>query len=468
MPYFNIKSFNKGISDYDDRGVPGSAKFTTNLDLRKKTDSLTCQQAFKKLTGVSLSANIIEWVTAPNSFALYGFHEFGKIISIDYFTQILTLVYQDPDADIRGASLSYKSDGTVWLVWATANKLKKKVLPGLSDWSDVITVATDLDFGGSGPFTNHYMKQIDDSIYVCNDSHIGVLDYTHTWNAQAFDLLPFHRAKTIHELDNYILIGADVTDNSQRSYLYSWDGESDRYTRKRRLATSGLNTLVTTEQTYFVCKGAIYTTDIVNNTSSVPLRILNEEFHSLAVSGSNENKGLALFAVTSLNTEQTGIYSFGRNRLGESPILTLDYHVEGWETMGALTVYRDEIYVSTRVSGELPSVYTIDLSNKAVGTYEGLDLKSPTDKIEESSLWTKIRLITKEMPTGTKINCYYRPNKTGEYIQAKLNNGEYDFTVGTEAIFMIDCYADIFDYKIVLTPNGNETPEVFNIKVFFE
>lgn len=45
MPVYEITSFRGGISDYDDKGIPGSFKFAQNIDIRKQVDSLTCTQA---------------------------------------------------------------------------------------------------------------------------------------------------------------------------------------------------------------------------------------------------------------------------------------------------------------------------------------------------------------------------------------------------------------------------------------
>ena len=48
MPVYRIKSFRGGISDEEDKGIRGSFKFGQGLDIHKKIDSLSCQQAMKK------------------------------------------------------------------------------------------------------------------------------------------------------------------------------------------------------------------------------------------------------------------------------------------------------------------------------------------------------------------------------------------------------------------------------------
>ena len=57
MPVYQVNKFSGGISDFEDRGIPGAFKFGYNLDIRKKIDSLSCGQALKDegLTDYSLS-----------------------------------------------------------------------------------------------------------------------------------------------------------------------------------------------------------------------------------------------------------------------------------------------------------------------------------------------------------------------------------------------------------------------------
>lgn len=45
MPVYEVKKFAAGLSDYEDKGPAGSFKFGTNLDIRKRVDSLSCNQA---------------------------------------------------------------------------------------------------------------------------------------------------------------------------------------------------------------------------------------------------------------------------------------------------------------------------------------------------------------------------------------------------------------------------------------
>lgn len=43
MSAYRIRKFKGGISDQEDQGQPGAFKMGRNLDIRKKTDSLSCK-----------------------------------------------------------------------------------------------------------------------------------------------------------------------------------------------------------------------------------------------------------------------------------------------------------------------------------------------------------------------------------------------------------------------------------------
>lgn len=58
MAIFEINSWTGGISSFNDRGQRGSAKFTSNLDIRKATDTLSSGQALEEEGLLSLSHSV--------------------------------------------------------------------------------------------------------------------------------------------------------------------------------------------------------------------------------------------------------------------------------------------------------------------------------------------------------------------------------------------------------------------------
>src|SRR3990167_5762885 len=57
MQTYTIKSFEGGISSFNDIGIRGAFKFASNIDIRKANDTLSCGQSLKEegLFGISHS-----------------------------------------------------------------------------------------------------------------------------------------------------------------------------------------------------------------------------------------------------------------------------------------------------------------------------------------------------------------------------------------------------------------------------
>ena len=114
-------------------------------------------------------------------------------------------------------------------------------------------------------------------------------------------------------------------------------------------------------------------------------------------------------------------------------------------------------------------VFKVDTANKATGTYYSLDLKAPTG-LNYVPMWGPIILNLDPLPTGCSIDCYYELDKSGTFIQAKLEGNTASFSTvgGTEAVFLVGEKAKIFGVELVLHPSVNTTPEIYQVEVLFE
>ena len=73
------------------------------------------------------------------------------------------------------------------------------------------------------------------------------------------------------------------------------------------------------------------------------------------------------------------------------------------------------------------------------------------------------------LPSGCSVAFYYRADKNGAFIKAKVADGSDEFTtVGArKAQFNIGCEGQIFEPRLVLTPSINNTPEIYKISIYF-
>jgi hypothetical protein len=78
-------------------------------------------------------------------------------------------------------------------------------------------------------------------------------------------------------------------------------------------------------------------------------------------------------------------------------------------------------------------------------------------------------LIFKPLPNGTSIQFWYRVDKSGDFVQAKCDNGQSSFSTAgkQEALFLIGANGKIFEPRVKLFHYGNYTPEVYKIRTHF-
>lgn len=528
MAVFEIKSFRGGLSDYEDKGIAGSFKFGSNLDIRKEKDSLSCNQALEdegllvtsqspslsispsatvsatpsaspsvsaspstgaspspSATGsVSISASpsvtssaspslspspsgglttifsdLIRFFVKCSDGYTYGFGNTGCIYRRDS-SAFWQRVYKDPDGAIKGAEEAPASGNKTYLAWCTDTKLKKKAIPGLSNWNDVTTVSTNLSSQDW-----HTMKQVGGATKIANGSWIAMLGYDESYTNEALDLIPGNIAKTLIERNGRVIIG----------------------TYKTGYPTKGINGAIDAEVQIAQIgnDGNIY---YANGANSVAIKTLpgggyinpggiaNErddinffEWEETALSWIDKQSvgNMSLMAVYGATTGKGGVYTYGRKNKNHPIVLNLEYLLDADE-LGAIVCVNGVTLVSYR-SGSDFGVKAVDSHIKATGTYEGLDFRAPVKKPSNITVWNTAELFMKPLPNGCSVSMYYRVNKTGDFVRAYTASGgtSYNTALGDKAVFRIGEEGEIFEPKVILTPIGNFTPEIHRIRINF-
>lgn len=458
MPKFELKSFVGGLSDYEDKGIKGAFKFGSALDIRKKADSLSCQQALVD-EGSGVIVDLILFLVPCSDGNTYGFGDTGRIYKRTS-GGTWSVVYTDTDGKIIGAAEWYNNAGKTFLDWATATKLNRKEIPGQSDWSDV-----NADAGW--PKTNlsdedwHTMKMAGGSLMIANGQYLAMVGYDDSYTNQALNLLPQDKAKTLIERNNLdVIVGATRKDSQEIGNLFSWREEYLSYAAKKPIPSKGINALIDSEYTLMQAgvNGGIYYSDLVNVlpiTSFPGGGKVNPD-------GVDVDEGLALFGVFGGSAidgnATTGVYTLGRKKKNAPFVLNLDYPFS-CDEIGSVKNIGTDILVSYK-SGSTYRVKKVDTANKATAIYQSLDLIAPSP-FTKPVVWEAVKITTKDMPTGTKCEVWYRVNKKGNFVQAKMEGEVAQFTSGSEAIFLINSDGKICEVLVKLIPNGNNSPEVY-------
>ena len=139
IPYI-IKSFRGGVSDENDKGVPGSFKHGYGLSIHKRNDSLSCGSTMATVFGESVGVfgsssagttqtGIMNILLPISDGSLLAFSDTGSIWCRSGDGQ-WQFVYNDPNGRISGAAEWEDDDGNNYIWWATQTALARKLYPG--------------------------------------------------------------------------------------------------------------------------------------------------------------------------------------------------------------------------------------------------------------------------------------------------------------------------------------------------
>ena len=520
MSKYKIDSFRDNVSDYENKGIAGSFKFGSNLDIRKDVDSLSCGQALveeglinsrsaslsvspslskssspslsesasssptaspsasqspsvsKSLSpsatqsrSVSLSISlssavtsvfrdlIMYWVKATDGYT-YGFGDTGYVYRRD-IDGIYIRVYKSANGEIKGASEWWNASNESFLYFANDNELYRKPLPGDGEWNDVEFV------GALISADSHDMREAGGALVIANGPSVAQVGRDESYADNALDLIPGNIAKTIVERNGRTIIGTSRASNPARGVNGAIDAEIPliQIGENGDLFFANMSDSVPIKR--FPGGGKVNPGGVANQVEEV-----NQfEWEQTALSWIDKQSigNMALFAVYGATTGRGGIYTYGRKKKNQPMSLNLEHLLDADE-LGAVVDVSGTTIVSYRTGSDV-GVMAVDPNNKAQGIYEGLDLFGQVKQHAEISMWETVMLLCKPMPAGTSLEFWYKINKNGNFIQAKLEGdvAQFSATDETRAVFLVQAGGDIFEPRVVLNPTGNVSPEVYQI-----
>jgi hypothetical protein len=316
------------------------------------------------------------------------------------------------------------------------------------------------------------MRPSGGDLIIANKSTLAALGYDSSFAANVLDLVPGNIVKTLVERHGRSILGTERSGATNQGINAMIDGEiplaqigtegdllysdmtdslpATRFSGGGQVNPDGVD--LDTQQSYFF--------EWVQAVSSNP--DINSWIDKKGVGG------MSLWGVFGADAGRGGVWTYGRKRKNHPFVLNLDYLLDADE-IGAVKMVDGELLVSYR-DGTDYGVKVVDSANKAIGIWEGLDLRAPTKTAEVITNWKYAEIYMKPLPAGCSVQFWYRVNKDGEFIQASMAGGDTDYdTVGGEkAVFYISAEGEIFEPRLVLTPSINTTPEVYRQRYFFE
>jgi len=525
MPVYEITTFRGGLSDYEDKGISGAFKFGSNLDIRKRIDSLSCKQALvdegldssaspslsvspsasesrskspspsatpsatpspsaSVSPSVSASAtpsttvsssdspspspsaglttvfnDLIRVFVKSNDGYTYGFGNTGYVYRRDA-DAYWDIVYKDSDGGIAGAAEWYSATET-YLYFVADGKLKRKELPGLDNWNDVEVVDPNLNTSDW-----HTMTEAGGALMIANGPWLAMVGYDQSYTNEALNLIPGNVAKTVIERNGRTIIGTSRLSDPNKSI----NGAIDTEIPLAQVGDDG-------ELYYANMIDSVPIKEFAGGGKCNPGGVANEieqvnffEWEQTALSWIDKQSvgNMALFAMYDADAGKGGIYSYGRKNKNHPMVMNLDYLLDADE-LGALASVDGTILVSYQDGSDF-GVKGTDADAKATGTYEGIDFKAPVKKPANITNWKYAEIFCASLPAATTIEFWYKKNKSGSFIQATAGDGDTSLnTTGEQTVvFNIGVEAEIFEPRVVLNPSGNNSPEVYKIKVYFD
>lgn len=451
--YIN-NTFRGGISDEEDRGIRGSFKFGKNLDIHKKLDSLSCQQAMKKDSGTIVTDLILAMVPASDGNS-YHFSNTGKIYKRTP-TGTWTVIYTDNNGRISGAveynnhfywatnaSLSRAS-----LDWATIEHNWRPLTP--AEWHSMIAGSATAGVQGG-------------NLFICNKHTLAMVDQAGAFTSEAVRVTPDCIIKCLVSDDTNLIFGTVKTNNAQEGFLYAWNTLILNWRKRKKIPVKGINSLIMTRDILAQAgtEGEIFFSNLVN---TLPLLSFGEGKTNPA--GVSNKGSLALFGI--YGGTNNGLYTYGKTRRNRQDAPNLEYTLSqaNITEIGAITTIGTDILVSWQ-SGATFGVDVVDTTVKAPAVYESLDFDGGSPDIKK--LFEHIKITTKPLPVNCGVKVKYRLNKKGDWKYAKLGDGTDIFNIAerTEAMFSIGEEGEVYEVGCELIPHGNTTPEVLSINTYF-
>ena len=402
---------------------------------------------------------VIKWVKASDG-NTYGFGNAGHIYR-RYSDAYTRLVYTDPNGGITGAVEKPSSSGQTYLQWATQTSLKQKPLPGAGDWSDVTEIADNLTGG-----VPHTMIQVGGANYIANGSRVALVGYDDSYTNEALDIIPGRNIKTIVERNGRAVFGSFPAGYPNKGV----NGAIDCEVPLMQIGDDG--------ELYFA-----------NFTDTIPYKRFPGGGRVNPGGVSNQVQGIEMFdwvypadswidrqtlgnmsqwGVFGADTDYNGVYTIGRKNKEQPFSMNLEYALEVDE-IGAVETVEGVTIISYR-DGSTFGVKAVDPDNKAQADWQSLEFRVPPNQAERPTIFTHVEVFMDALPVGCSVYFYYKKNKSSQWTQAYTANGDQSYanTGGKKATFRIGEEMDIIERRILTIPNGNTTPNIYQIKTYFQ
>lgn len=461
MNIWQIQSFRGGLSEQEERGIPGAFKTGANLNIRKEIDSLSCNQAMKKDTS-TLITDVCYFFAQTDDGAIYAFGDTGKVYR--KLNGTWSEAYTDPDGKITGAC---EFNNT--LFWCNNTKLKKATPAATLAPTTISTILEQAPF--------HPMKPLGNKIFIGNGYKIAAYFDDDSFNASIETFLTNQEVRALEGDENFCYVGINNKRAAGQTYIHQLNTITPIAKQStKNQSYNSIDSMMISDEIKLIFgenseAGTLYTT---NFSDSIPVyEFANGKMNPAGMASKDRMIWSGIYGY-----KNTGVYAYGRKRQNMPTALNLEHTLScgDAEIIGATFVSGRDIYVSWKKGTEF-GIDVIDWNNKAAATYRSLDfyVRKQTG-VNSAAAFSQLKMLCIPLDTDNMgIEVYYRPDKQktstapnhdGDgWLRASLvsNQATLFNTPGEKEVIwsLENCKANVMEIRIDLFPDGNVSPEVF-------
>lgn len=476
MNTLTINDFRGGIVEQGRRGPRGSFKFAQGLDIRSGENTLKCQQAMKK-DSASTVTDLPLVIIKGSDGNKYAFGDTGKIYR-KIGTGAWALVHTDSDGKITGAA-EFTSTSDTFIFYATQTKFKKITLANAGGtWASNVSDVFTFTNGNADDF--HTMWEALGVLFCADGDLLTIYDYDDAYNPAGLRLSTGQRIKTLRDRggngQDRIIMGTTMA-TFAKGYLFQWDRLADSWFGKKDSQGNGINAMEWLEGGAIAQVGTNGNLKYWNLSEFSPFKripgtgsaypgaiCIHKEMPHIGMNGGTKN----------------GVYSVGRFDKNDPISINLEY-VPSYDTInnpnaviGSLLSDDEDLYIGW-YDGTNYGIDITDQDNKADGVYESMLLNM--DKSQMDKLVEYIKAETISLPENTSYAIKWRSSQTTGNEDADgwntcdtENAGDTDIDTedSTKGILKCGGQGETFEVRVELTPDGNNTPEIRSINLYFD
>lgn len=491
MPAYFIKSFEGGLSSFNDRGIRGAFKFASNIDIRKANDTLTCGQALEDegLLGTSHSQS-------PSLSQSTSLSPSSSTSASPSPSNSPSKSASPSASGSRSASKSLSPSASSSPSSSVSSSLSPSA--GLNNvYVDLVIAwvkATDgntYGFGNLGNIYRRYPNGFTRNVYKDPDGAIkGAIEKpsdtaatylqwatdtsvkqkplpgSSTWSdvteiADNLTGADWHTMKQVGGA-NYIANGSklalvgydgswtnealDLIPGNIAKTLLERNGRVVIGTHKAGYPNKGVNGMIDTEVplSQIGDDGELFYADFAN---SMPVKRFPGGGRVNPGGVSNVVDQIEIFdwvfgadswvdKQTMGNMSMWGVFDADSGKNGiyyygrknkEQPFTLNLEYALEVDEIGAV-INVEGVTIASYRDGTDYGVKAVDSTTKAQGIWEGLEFRVPVKKSEKPTVFREVEIHMDELPVGCSVYFYYQKNKSGTWTQAYTADGNAAFT----------------------------------------